>query len=105
MKNVPDKIYLQIDADGETPEDFSELAGVSWCADKINDNDIEYVLAAQQSGDGWVSVEELRQLYKNWCKETKRNGGVLVGGSINEFFDWLSANRMPLPAPPSTDKQ
>lgn len=31
----------------------------------------------------------LQTLYKQWCKETKRNGGVLVGGSIKEFFEWL----------------
>ena len=34
----------------------------------------------------------IKDLYKQWCKETKRNGGVLVGGSINEFFDWLEDN-------------
>jgi hypothetical protein len=28
--------------------------------------------------------------YKNWCKATKRNGGVLVGPSIGEFIDHLS---------------
>jgi hypothetical protein len=44
MKNIPKKIYLQIDADGETPEDFKELAGVSWCAERISPNDIEFIL-------------------------------------------------------------
>jgi hypothetical protein len=44
MKNIPKKIYLQIDSDGETPEDFNELHGVSWADERINDNDIEYVL-------------------------------------------------------------
>lgn len=44
MKNLPEKIYLQIDADGETPEDFNELDGVTWCPEKIHDNDVEYVL-------------------------------------------------------------
>jgi len=34
-------------------------------------------------------MDNLKLAYKQWCKETKRNGGVLVGGSINEFFDWL----------------
>ncbi len=29
-------------------------------------------------------------LYKEWCKETKRNGAILVGGSIRDFFDWLT---------------
>ena len=32
IKNLPKKIYLQIDADGETPKDFNELVGVTWCA-------------------------------------------------------------------------
>src|SRR6185312_7779555 len=41
MKNIPEKIYLQIgdECDGE---DFNELSEVSWCKDKIYDNDIEF---------------------------------------------------------------
>jgi hypothetical protein len=35
----------------------------------------------------WVKAEELKELYQNWCKETKRGGGVLIGKSIGEFFD------------------
>lgn len=31
----------------------------------------------------------IKEKYQQWCKETKRNGSVLVGGSMNEFFDWL----------------
>jgi hypothetical protein len=31
----------------------------------------------------------MEKLYKEWCKETKRNGSVLVSGSIYEFFSWL----------------
>lgn len=34
----------------------------------------------------------MKELYKQWCKETKRNGAILVHGSINEFFDWLELN-------------
>ena len=44
MKNLPDRIYLQIDADGETPEDFKELGGVTWCTERIYPTDIEYIL-------------------------------------------------------------
>ena len=44
MKNIPKIIYLQIDADGETPEDFKELVGVTWCTKKMNPNDIEFIL-------------------------------------------------------------
>ena len=51
MKNIPEKIYLQVDADGETPDEFNELA-VSWCSNKVHDNDIEYLLtnAVKQEG-------------------------------------------------------
>lgn len=34
-------------------------------------------------------MKELRDKYKQWCEETKRNGSVLVGGSVYEFFDWM----------------
>ena len=49
MKNVPKKIYLQISQYAPT-DDFKELnrvSDVTWCEDKINDNDIEYVLASE----------------------------------------------------------
>ena len=49
MKNIPQKIYLQIgdqpDKEFETEEnDFNNLSQVSWCKDRINDNDLEYEL-------------------------------------------------------------
>lgn len=43
MKNIPDKIYLQIGADTPKDVDFKDLDEVTWCADKISENDIEYV--------------------------------------------------------------
>ena len=27
------------------------------------------------------------KFYKNWCKQTKRGGGVLVGSSIKELLE------------------
>ncbi len=42
MKNEPEKIYLVVGADGEC-EDFEELVGVSWCENRINDDDLEYL--------------------------------------------------------------
>ena len=42
MKNIPKKIYLQVDPDKEDPEDFKELNEVTFSEDKINDNDIKY---------------------------------------------------------------
>ena len=35
-------------------------------------------------------LEGLLRLYREWCKETKRNGGVLIGKSITEFFEWFA---------------
>jgi hypothetical protein len=36
-----------------------------------------------------MTSAELNKLFKQWCKETKRGGGVLVGRSIKEFFKWV----------------
>jgi hypothetical protein len=46
MKNIPKKIYLQIgeDCDCEDWNDVYPSHEVTWCGDKINDNDIEYGL-------------------------------------------------------------
>jgi hypothetical protein len=45
IKNVPKNIYLQVDSDGDNSEiEFKDLAGVSWCADKINDTDLKFQL-------------------------------------------------------------
>ncbi len=49
MKNLPEKIFLVIDTDGEEVEDFKEMSGVSWCADRINDTDVEYALSKSES--------------------------------------------------------
>lgn len=37
------------------------------------------------------SMPSIIEKYKGWCKETKRGGAVLIGGSINEFFDYLES--------------
>lgn len=37
-------------------------------------------------------MSTLKELYSQWCKETKRNGAILIGGSIQEFFIWLENN-------------
>ena len=50
MKNIPPIIYLQIGDDCIT-DDFSVLFGddITWCQDKINDNDIKYIRAPKSS--------------------------------------------------------
>ena len=51
-KNIPKEIYLQISDDCDTDDFLEETkivgdegdVGITWCEDKINDNDIRYVL-------------------------------------------------------------
>jgi len=43
VKNIPKRIYLQVDPENEKPEDFKELIEVTWCEDRINTTDIEYI--------------------------------------------------------------
>ena len=47
---APAKIYLQVDPEGERPEVLDCLEGVTWCQDKINDNDVEYIRADLAAG-------------------------------------------------------
>ena len=52
-KNIPEEIYLQISDDRDTDNFLEESkiagdAGITWCEDKINDNDIRYVLDKRQ---------------------------------------------------------
>ena len=47
MKNIPTVIYLQLGPQSpDETDDFNELSkdgAVSWCADKIDEHDIEYL--------------------------------------------------------------
>ena len=64
MKNIPEKIYLQLGED--IGEDFKEHHEVSWCVDKIYDTDLEYVSIGQ--------VKQLtaeRDLYQKEAIEAK----------------------------------
>ena len=50
IKNIPDKIYLQIGDNIGWEVDFKELEDtgeVTWCSDKIENWDIEYIRASE----------------------------------------------------------
>ncbi len=36
-----------------------------------------------------MEKRELESLFKQWCKETERSGGVLLGKSLREFFEYV----------------
>lgn len=46
MKNIPETIFLQIDEYGKDAKSFKELE-TTWCTDKLNEDDIEYILKSK----------------------------------------------------------
>ena len=36
-------------------------------------------------------IPDIESVYKQWCQETGRSGGVLVGKSIREFFTYYNS--------------
>ncbi len=62
MKNVPKKIYLQV---GDAT-DWNELdeVEVSWCTDRVNDSDIEFLLPEPNNEGDWISVKRAEKYAK-----------------------------------------
>ena len=92
MKNIPNKIYLQVDPEHENPETFDEMASeeITWCRERINYNDIPYYRHKNSNQvDLLVTTtfaeKEIRKRYdiicdkiKQWDK-TKRMGDYADG--------------------------
>lgn len=53
MKNLPDKIYLNLGGECPYGADFRNLSEVTWSEERINDGDIEYIHKSE-----WISVKE-----------------------------------------------
>ena len=49
MKNIPEKIYLQVDPENENPEDFNELYEITWCVERIYETDLVYKLTKEEN--------------------------------------------------------
>jgi hypothetical protein len=64
MKNIPQKIYLQIGQGNEDEPDFSAFSEVTWSADKVFSNDIEFVLQQTPCTTQLPLVTELREILK-----------------------------------------
>ena len=45
LHNAPKAIWLQVDPEGDGPGEWDTHSDATWCVDKINNNDIEYVRA------------------------------------------------------------
>ena len=61
MKNIPEKIYLQLNDGEDLPGDYNDLppGSVTWCQDKIHDTDIEYILGSEGVKPGVVRGENV----------------------------------------------
>lgn len=53
MKNLPERIYLNIGDEVSADVDFRELSEVTWSEEKVFDNDIAFTRKPQ-----WISVED-----------------------------------------------
>lgn len=62
MKNIPDKIYIQVGEPLEEDADFKELEteAISWCQDRVFETDLEY-----------LSLQEVKSLIAKAVKITK----------------------------------
>lgn len=49
MKNIPEKIYLQVGFEPDETDDYRELHGVTWSDRRINDSDLEYQRPEQEA--------------------------------------------------------
>lgn len=53
MKNIPEKIWLNIGEEVPNYADFHDLSEVTWSENKVFDNDVEYVRKSE-----WISVDD-----------------------------------------------
>jgi hypothetical protein len=80
MKNLPNKIYLQVDPNNESPDDFSELRGITWSVDRINDSDLEFIL-----NEG-IRERELIDFIEWSVKNANKLGRFDTSHDIVEFY-------------------
>jgi hypothetical protein len=108
-KKMPKIIYLQGDIDCGEGE-------VSWCSDKIEDDDTEYIqmteykklekrIAELEAANRWIPVSERLPDEQIWVNATN---GIVTFPSIFGYGEWMSSGGWindvthwrPLPQPP-----
>ncbi len=86
MKNIPDKIYLQVDPEGEKPESFNELGQVTWCTDQINKNDVTYVREKLPNITRVEVIDQNGRSYTNWHKDNQIELSLQDNGKTLKVF-------------------
>lgn len=80
LPHAPSRIYLQVGDDAEPPINYSES---TWCADRINGSDVEYVRADLATS----SVEPTHQDAAPLSKEPMIPGTRIFVRAIREFHE------------------
>ena len=93
MKNIPQKIYLQVDTESDKPTgDYYDLCEVTWCQDRINNSDLEYHYNPLSQ---WIPVEaELPPFDTNCIVFDKNSKSVSVGFRTDKIS--FSINDIPV---------
>lgn len=99
IKNLPKRIYLQIGEDCECNDwnDIYPTQEVSWCADKINNNDIVYNLKAgrvqPEVSDDFGEPEINQVEYDKWLSDQKfysdSEGTPISQYILQNYFDMV----------------
>src|SRR5690606_7010112 len=69
MKNIPQKIYLQLGDDYlDETSDFNKCSEVTWCEDRQYESDIEYVLVKdiESASESPELINEILTKYHEW---------------------------------------
>lgn len=105
--NIPKQIFLQWHGDGPAEDSDVDDAHVTWCRDRVFDNDVEYIRAPQwrpiseAPKDGTVFLGLVQSLDKPirayrliyWHEEYRRFVNINGGNNTFDLFQ-------PLPEPP-----
>lgn len=73
MKNIPQKIYLQLGDDYlDESSDFNKCSEVTWCEDRQYESDIEYVLVKdiESASESPELINEILTKFMEWVINT-----------------------------------
>ena len=97
IKNIPDKIYLQVGDNIGWEVDFKELEDtgeVTWCSDKIENWDIEYIRASEL--ERLVNQEAEKRIAERMPSDEEMESEIdrspidmAFAGGFAECYKWL----------------
>ena len=73
-------------------EDNNNSSDLKKAFTNASSNDIDKLTALFKDKHDTEPDNQIDIKYAQWCKETKRSGGVLIGSSIKEFIRWYIKN-------------